>query len=442
MEENTQLYGNAREAALRALMQVDQEGAYAQIAANAVLKARRISPEDARLMTEIVYGVTRMRAALDYIIDKLVKDPAKLELTVRQILRIGIYQLLYLEKIPDSAAVNESVKMAKKYANPGAASLVNAVLRNTLRKGGLAMLPAADDEEDYLAVTLSHPRWLVKRLLKEYGFEAAEAFCRFDNRRPEVCLRVDTRRTSREELRGLLRWQGITGRAGELAPEALYVSGGSPEQMAEFAEGLCTVQGEASMLASRALAPQPGDLVLDMCAAPGGKTTHLAQLMNDEGQIYAFDIHPHKVELIRENAKRMQLGCITAEVADAATLPARFAGKADCVLLDAPCSGLGVLASRSDARWRKKRTDIAILAKLSYQLLLAACDCLKPGGRLVYSTCTVAHEENGDNIEKLLAERPDMELLPTDICPEGTRQLLPHLDGVEGFYIASLRKKA
>ena len=448
----------AREAALLTLMKVGKEAAYANIALNQVLREYSVSPQDARLAAQIAYGSVRMTAALDHILKQLLSKPVnQLPEYILPILRLSLYQLLYLDKIPPSAAVNEGVSLAKRYSGQRTANLVNAILRQAQRKGGLAMLPTKENDiSDYLSITLSHPRWLVEYLLKRWSVEDVEQFCIVNNQPNEVVVRTNTLRINRDSLIAKLADAGVNGQPGKFAPESIVISSGSASALNSLRqEGLFIVQGEASTLVGHALAPTPGSMVLDLCAAPGGKATHLAALMENDGKIIAGDIHPHKLKLIEENVHILGIYMIETALSDALNLGAELKNVADYILLDAPCSGLGTLAARTDSRWRKQQQDIGRLADQALQMLRQSAECLKPGGKLCFSTCTITDEENIGNIRRFLAERSDFSLVSMDHLSEilkdpqdiadarrGYIQLLPHKQGMEGFFIALMQKES
>jgi len=451
----TQEHMGAREAAYLVLWQIDQEAAYANLALQKFLREHRLSPADARLATEIVYGASRMRASLDHMIAKLLTRP--LEQLMREaliILRLSVYQLHYLDKAEPYAVVDEAVKLAKRFANPALAALVNGVLRNYLRRDKTALLPDRTDPLRYLHITQSYPLWLAKWLLQHYTAGQAEAFCAYGNARPGVFLRTNTLKTSREQLLNAIGEQGGVAEIAGLAPETLRLDRGAGVlQGPLFRQGWFTVQGAASQLASYALHPRPGSRVIDLCAAPGGKATHLAALMENQGEVRAFDLHAHKLPLIMDNCRRLGIDIVQAEAADGEHLPAQYQGWADYLLLDAPCSGLGVLNVRPDSRWHKRAEDIRVLADASLKLLEAAAAYVRPGGFLCYSTCTITEEENGGNIRRFLARHPAYSPAPLiglapllqrpedrEAALQGHIQLLPFDQGVEGFYLALFRR--
>ncbi|MBQ6808502.1 MAG: 16S rRNA (cytosine(967)-C(5))-methyltransferase RsmB [Firmicutes bacterium] len=449
---------SSRELAFLALQQVEQEGAYANLALKKLLDQARPSQQEAKLATEIVYGAARLRFALEHLLSNLLTRPLdQLQKDVRIILELSLYQLHYLSLEP-YAVVNEGVKLAKKHCNPALAKLTNGVLRNYLRKveaqGKAALLPGEDDLRAYLRISQSYPAWLVDYLLAHFGPEQAKQFCLAGNGRPGVWLRCNSLRSSREALLERLTAAGSQAKAAGFAPETIRVTANAAPATECIREGLCLAQGPASQLVAHALSPRPGSRVLDLAAAPGGKTTHLAAMMENSGELRAFDLHEHKIPLIRDNCRRLGIHIVRAEAADSSLLPGEYREWADYVLLDAPCSGLGVLNARPDSRYHKQAQDIPELAKLSYKLLEAAGSYLKPGGLLCYSTCTITEEENSGNLRRFLEKHKEFQLAPMEgllnmlprpedqqAARKGALQLLPQEQGVEGFFISLLRKR-
>ncbi|MDD2554372.1 MAG: 16S rRNA (cytosine(967)-C(5))-methyltransferase RsmB [Desulfotomaculaceae bacterium] len=446
---------SAREIALQVLKAVEGEGSYAGMALNRILEKYRPGKLDRAFATELSYGTLRFLKTIDWILGQFVKQPLEAQTaSVRNILRLSVYQLLYLDKVPDSAACNEGAEMARKHGHPGAVKFVNGVLRSIARrKAGIAFPDLSDDPIGHISIKYSHPAWLVERWLREFGPEDTILLCSANNMPAPNTVRVNTLKSTRNELIERLREEGLAAKETAYAPEGITIEGFlSISSMAAFREGQFQVQDESSMLASRAVAPAPGATVIDACSAPGGKATHLAQLMKNRGEIFAFDIHPHKLALIKENSVRLGIDIIRENAGDAIRLPEKFYGSADYVLVDAPCSGLGVLRRRPDARWRKDPGQIAGLVKLQAEILNSASCCVKDHGVLVYSTCTITREENLGQVEDFLVRHPEFvledltPLLPRVLDNDGTMaggylQLLPHRHAMDGFFIARMRKE-
>lgn len=434
---------------------VEEEGSYANLALNKLLEQYQPGKLDRAFATELVYGILRNLNTIDWVLAHFLKQPlASQTIWIRNILRMGTYQILFMPRVPDSAACNESVNLAKKYGHEGVAKFVNGVLRNVARQQNNLDFPDPKESPvDYIALKYSHPTWLVERWLKEYGFDQTIALCQANNRPANNTVRTNTLKISREQLITRLQEEGVEARETNYAPEGLNISGFlSYRALNSFREGLFQIQDESSMLVAHVLNPSTGAKVLDVASAPGGKTTHVAQLMKDSGQIIACDIYSHKLDLIKDNCQRLGIQSIQVEVADARELNQKYQGWADYILVDAPCSGLGVLRRRPDARWRKDPSQIPGIVRLQKDILKSAAECLRPGGVLVYSTCTITREENLGVVEEFLKEHPEFSMgdlrqfLPAgldreDTAEHGYLQLLPHIHGMDGFFIARLRKK-
>ena len=451
---------SAREAALQVLHAVEEEGAYANLALNRVLEGQNLNKLDRGLATELVYGTLKWRGKVDWVLSRFLSRPLeKLDPWIREILRLGAYQLLFMDRIPVSAACNEGVNLAKIYGHKGTAGLVNGVLRNLERNlQGLEYPQPGEDLREHLVVNYSHPRWMVEKWLEELGPEEALSLCKANNEVPPLTVRTNTLKVSREQLAEILTGEGMEISPANYAPEGLVVRDlFALTRLESFRQGLFQVQDESSMLVARVVNPRPGDLVIDACSAPGGKTTHLAQVMGNRGKIMALDIHPHKLGLVEENCRRLDIEMVETQAFDARELPDRWSGKADCVLVDAPCSGLGVLRRRPEIRWRKEIAQLPELAALQKALLVKAAGCVKPGGALIYSTCTITREENLQVVEDFSAKNPEFGLVDlTPYLPEnlfnagghlptatkGYVQLMPHIHGTDGFFIARWERKS
>lgn len=446
---------SARELALEALNRVETEGAYSNLLLNGLLRSNPLDRADAALATELVYGTIQRRRTLDYFLARFVaKGWDKLEIGVRNLLRMSLYQIHYLDRIPDHAAVNEAVAIAKRRGHAGISGLVNAVLRNIVRRKAELVVPQSLAPVERIALEHSYPDWLVAEWVRRFGPDTAERMCRAGNEPPHASARVNTLKLTQGELLTKLREAGYDARPSELSPAGVVVSGGGNlAHTPSYAAGELSVQDESSMLVAELVDPRPGMRVLDCCAAPGGKTTHMAELMGDEGEIMSCDIHEHKRKLIEDQARRLGLRSVKTRTVDARLLAQTMGGTTfDRVLLDAPCSGLGVIRRKPDIKWTKKPEDVADVARLQYELLCGAAELVAPGGLLVYSTCTIAEEENERNVERFLKEHPQFELAPppepvgsrlaaAGLGTDGIVTVLPHRFGSDGFFIARLARR-
>ena len=434
---------NGREAALLVLLQIWEEGAYTAIALNRVLRQAKLEEQDRRFATELVNGAVKARGTLDFILGQMVDRPLqKLEPVIRHILHLGLFQIFYLDRIPDSAACNESVNLSKKFSHKGTDKFVNGVLRNSIRQ----KVALCERIQEDVSLRLSHPRWLLQRWRKQFGEEEAEALCRWDNEPASLCLRVNTLMTARDAFLQDLREFGCEGEVSLWCPDGIVItrSPGLPALLQTFPHSFY-VQDESSMLPAMLLQPKAGEQILDMCAAPGGKTTHIAALMENKGRVTACDIYPHKLKLIEENAKRLKLDNIKTELQDGTVLREEWTGKFDRVLVDAPCSGLGVLRRRAEARWTKREKDLREFPVLQQRILENASRYVKTGGFLVYSTCTLEENENGKQIDNFLQNHREWKqagfVHPRSKEVVKELQLYPQRDGVDGFYLTLLQKE-
>lgn len=441
---------NAREVALKIVNDVHAGGAYANVALARELEKQAVSDQDRRFITELAYGTVKAGETLDWILNRYMSRPLnKVAPIVRDILRLGAYQLFFMTKTPPSAACNQAVELTKTYGHAGTVKFVNAVLRNAARNPEKAEYPAGREREaEHLALDAWHPLWLVKRWIRQFGSEGARKLCAFDNESPALSVRANTLKISREALAELLTKQGIEFALSDWTPEGIICfTHPAMHRFDALQDGLMQVQDESSMLAAHALDPKPGEFIIDACAAPGGKTTHIAALMQNRGRIAAADIYEHKLERIRENAARLGAEIIQTELTDATTIGRRYPQQADRVLVDAPCSGLGVLRRKPDARWKKDERQLRELPALQLQILTSAADAVKPGGVLVYSTCTIEEAENEAVVRAFLSDRADFALedagakMPCKKKAGAMITMLPHVDGADGFFIARMRRK-
>ena len=440
---------SAREVALAGLRAVHQEGAYANVAMAKILRQAKLSDADRRLATELVYGIVKAGDTIDWMVSRYVNRPlAKISPVILEILRLGMYQLFFLDRIPASAACNEAVNLAKKYGHQGTAGFVNAVLRTAVREPQRTKFPEETGEETkHLALTKQHPEWLVRQWVKTFGWEETRALCDFNNAPAVLSLRANTLKMQRNALLATLRAANVKAEPSSWSPDGILCHAhGAMDDMAALREGFLQVQDESSMQVAPVLGPLPGEFVIDACSAPGGKTTHLAALMKNQGRIIAADIYPSRLVRVEENAARLGIGIIETLCCDAREIGERYLGQADRLLLDVPCSGLGVLRRRPDARWRKIPREIAALPALQRAILAGAAPAVKPGGVLVYSTCTMQAAENEEVVTAFLAAHSGFSLemtgqfLPLQKRNEAMVQFYPQRDKIDGFFIARLRK--
>ena len=440
----------ARQIALEVICAVIDGGAYANIALNKTLRTKKTDDRDRRFITELVYGTIKAKGTLDWLLSQLSARPlAKIDKVILNILRMGLYQIFYLDKVPASAACNESTELAKAASHAGAAKFVNGILRSAVRgrEAGTLLFPdKSADAALNLALTKLHPLWLVKHWLKQFGEEETEKLLDYNNLPPVLSLRTNTLKTTRSNLLEVLQAAGFEVVPSKWCDEGVICTKTAGlNALMEKAPDAFYMQDESSMLVAHAVCPQPGMTVLDLCAAPGGKTTHLAQLMQNKGRIYACDIHPHKMELIKENAVRLGIDIIEPVLMDASVFKPEWADSADCVLVDAPCSGFGVLRRRAEARWRKNKKDLKVFPPLQKAILQNAARYVKPGGRLVYSTCTLEQAENNLLVSEFLNANTEFEYAgfrhPLTGETINELQLLPQRDNVDGFYICVMRRK-
>lgn len=444
----------ARESALAVLYEVNEKGAYSNIALNKQLESGNLQGIDRAFVTELVYGVLKWRLTIDRTIQNFSKIKLKkISPWILNILRLGVYQLLYMTKVPESAACNESVKQALKHGHNASSGFVNAVLRNIARnRDNLKLTDNLTDRVQYLSVKYSHPEWMVRRFTELFSDTFTESLLDADNGIPDFTIRANSLKCTVEELIKALAAEGVETAAGRYGGDALILKNPSSiTKLEAFKKGLFQVQDESSMLVGRVLDPKPGEFVIDACSAPGGKATHIAQLMGNRGKVLARDIFEHKVKLIGDAAARLGINIISTEVYDASVPDGKNAGRADRVLLDAPCTGLGILRRKPDIRWARDIEDGKAITELQLAMIKAVATSLKPGGIMVYSTCTLLPEENGGLVRLFLKENTEFSLdditqyLPTELAEHvqdrGMLQLYPNRDGVDGFFIARLRKR-
>ncbi|WP_432400691.1 16S rRNA (cytosine(967)-C(5))-methyltransferase RsmB [Wukongibacter sp. M2B1] len=441
---------NPRRSAVNILADIEKNRAFSNIAINKYLKKNEVSSLDRRFISQLVYGVLENKLYLDYIIQNFSKTKLhKIETEILNTLRLGLYQIIFLEKIPNSAAVNESVKIAKKI-NYRLAGFVNGILRNYVRNQNRVNLPSYDKNPNhYLSIKYSHPEWMVSKWINDYGFDFTKKLLEANNSTPNLTVRTNTLKTTREALMEELDNEGVVCRVGDLANNSIIIESMKSrlDHLNTFNKGMFQVQDESSMLVSQVLDPVEGEFVIDVCSAPGGKSTHMAELMKNKGRILSRDIHDHKLDIVRENSNRLGINIIETEKFDATILDNRLLGKADKVLVDAPCSGLGIIRRKPEIRYFKESKDILELSKLQLEILNVSSKYVKVGGTLVYSTCTIQDEENVKVLKKFLDKNDNFKLtdinknLPEKIrSSEGVLQLYPHVSDTDGFFISKVKR--
>jgi 16S rRNA (cytosine967-C5)-methyltransferase len=422
-------FDKVRMLAWNLLQRIERSQAFADLLLDSTFsKNPELRALDRAFINELVLGTLRWRSRLDLAIHRAAKSPEKrIDPKLLHLLRIGAYQILFMDRVPPSAAVNESVRLAKAiFKTEKISGFTNAVLRSIARRENPEDFPPFQTQPvEYIAAALSHPRWMVQRWVRDFGPDMARKMCSANNLRPPFTARVNTLKTTREILQERLAEAGIQSVPAPYSPEGLVLQQ-SPLRSAEplFQKGFYFVQDEASQIVSHLVNPQPGERVLDACAAPGGKTTHLAQLMNDQGEIIALDLSGPKIEWIRENCRRLGITVVKAIQADASK-PLPFSEKSafDRILVDAPCTGLGTLHRNPEAKWRQNPQDVNRLQRLQLALLENLRGRLKPGGILVYSTCTMTQEENDWVVEAFLRNHKEFRLqdlrniVPQSFCP-------------------------
>lgn len=445
----------ARETALDLLLEVTRNHSYSQLALNASLSGGGLSARDKALVTQLFYGVLQHRLTLEYVLSRFVRKGVKMDDWVRLLLLLSLFQKMYLDRIPDHAMVNEAVRIAKKRGNKGIAGFVNAVLRHFLRSG-TPDFSNLEPEFKRLSVRFSHPEWLLRLWTEQWGREIALAIAEADNLPPHVSVRVNRLRAARGELAKRLAAEGVKTAPGKLSPDGLIILGGPPPaETAAWRSGLATIQDESSMLVADCVAPGPGMRILDACAAPGGKTTHLAERMENRGEIVALDLHSHRAKLIDAAAERLGLTIIETRVLDARDSGTVFQPESfDRVLIDAPCTGFGVIRRKPEIRWERNAEAGARLTGLQRSILEAAAPLVRKGGWLIYSTCTINKEENERQLLRFLADHPDYSWEPsffTRLHPTlsdcrlsdhtSMIQIFPYHYGSDGFFIGCLKKR-
>lgn len=451
------MFANPRQVALSVLDELDKgEETLDAVMEKAFRKHFNLERRDRALTMELVYGCLRQRARLDWVIDQFSRTPReKMEAPVQNVLRLGTYQLLHMDRIPPSAAVNESVNLIKASHPEWVARFVNGLLRSIERGRDEIRWPdRKTDPSAWLAIETSHPAWLVERWIKRYGMDDASALCEANNQIPILAIRVNTLRLKRDQLLLFLRKEVPAIEPSPYSPEGLLLKGfsGNVTRLTGYKAGWFQVQDESSQLVSHLVSPQPGDLILDACAGLGGKTTHLAQIMRNLGRILALDIHGGRLERLRENAQRLGIKNIEVIKKDVTQSLTNLGGKKiDCILVDAPCTGLGIIRRNPDIKWRRQPEDFSRMAERQGQILDEAAPLLKPGGVLVYATCSLEPEENEEVIKNFLGRHPEFETEDPKSALSGKAaemvendrflRTYPHRHRTDGFSAMRMRRK-
>jgi 16S rRNA (cytosine967-C5)-methyltransferase len=441
-----------RQIALIALREVHRRGAFADVALDRTFRNCELTDLDRRLVTELVYGSVRRMRSIDLIIDKLAtKKSSQQPPELRTILHLGLYQLQYLNHIPPSAAVNTTVQLAKENGFSGLSSFVNGLLRQYIRLTDNELNPLTvtnyKSTIQRLGIIHSFPDWIVELWLEQIGETETEQLCEWFNQSPTIDLRINPLKSSIAQIETAFKSQNISVSRIPNLPQALRLNGstGAIQNLPGYSEGWWTIQDSSAQLVTHLLDPQPGETIIDVCAAPGGKTTHIAELIADTGTIYACDKTANRLKRLKENADRLQMKSIQIHTGDSRHFP-EFINLADRVLLDAPCSGLGTLHRRADARWHHTPENIQAQSQLQSELLANSATFVKSGGVLVYATCTIHPLENEQIVRSFLDSNPNWRIepptidLPVQPSPEGWVKLWPHRNQMDGFFMVRFKR--
>lgn len=447
-----------REIALKILYKIDVDKAYSNIVLDEMIKQNKnsLNEKDIGLISEIVYGVTTWRLTLDTIIKKYSKiKTKKISPWIFNILRMSIYQIIFLDKIPKSAAVNEGVNLSKRYGHKSSSGFVNAILRKVTKQDYEELL-YIQNKEERISKVYSIPKWIITELKQEgMKINKIEEICKNSNIRPKVSIRVNTLKTKKTEIKKYLLEKPIIVKDGILQDFLILEKVKNLESLKEFKEGLFTVQDEAAGLTALILNPKKDDKILDACSSPGGKTTYIAQIVDNAGEIDAWDLHESRIKLVEENAKRLGINIIKTKVNDATKYNEEYLENFDKILLDVPCLGLGVLKRKPDIKWQRTKDDIKNISKTQYDILNTCSKYLKQGGELVYSTCSILDSENKEIILKFLEVNDNFEIKEIEISKyesEANSFFKKYLidnkflqvyqnENTDGFFICKLIKK-
>lgn len=418
-----------RKTAFQVLFEIEKENSYSNLTLNNFINENK--PENPAFVRELVYGVLENRMLLDYYLNYLIPSGLnKVKKKEKCFLRMGLYQIIFMDSVPEYAAINETVNLAKKLCR-GRETFVNGVLRGYLKKKDEIKLP--EERKEALSIKYSFPIWLIDMWANQYGENFCEELLKTSNERPHLSIRVNLMKKTPEMLKSRLESKGFKVECGQHSGRVLYVEGSGLLDTEEYKQGMFSVQDEASTLAADALAPEAGETVIDVCAAPGGKSLAIAEAMSDKGTLYSCDIYEHKLKLIEEQANRLGLSMVKTSLLDGGIGCDNFDGIADRVLVDAPCSGLGVIRRKPEIKY-KENEDLSQIVDIQSKILNRAAKYLKVNGTLVYSTCTINKAENEEQIKGFLKDNENFELIEE-------RQYLP-TEGLDGFYVCKMIKKS
>lgn len=442
---------SGRELAIKILNRIQNEGAYSTLAVKKALEDKS-ERKDSGFIRELVYGVLENQR----LIDEIVKESSSVKIRkihpiILIILRTAIYQLLFMDTVPESAIVNEAVNLAKKYGHRGTTGFVNGLLRGVSSKKAYFKSEEYMSQECELGIRYSHPDYLVALWRTQYGLEFTKDLLKANNSVPPFTIRNNTLKIDSTDLISILEAEGYETEPGKYSKDCIIIKNPrSMTRLSAYTDGLFTIQDEASMLVTEVLNAQKDSLILDVCSAPGGKATHIAQWIGDKGTIIARDIYPHKLKLIEELSLRLGIKSIKSEIWDAKEPDDKLKYKVDYCLVDAPCSGLGLIRRKPDIKWTRTSEELIELSRLQTIILKTASNYIKPGGTLVYSTCTINRQENLDVITNFLRESTDFRLVPIELAngvkisatqDNGYLELYPNIHGTDGFFMAKMVRK-
>lgn len=442
-----------RNTVLDLLLRIDEDSGFSHLLIDHEIKRRKVEPKDQSLLTEIVYGTIERKLTLDFYLQPFIKTNKKIDPWVRMLLRMSIYQMIYLDKVPEYAIIHEAVEIAKQRGHKGISSFVNGILRNIQRQG-VRDPKQIQHKIQRLSIETSHPEWLVRRWSQYYGFQVTKEMCEVNLTKKPLSVRVQSLKISRKKAMECLREQGFIIRPSQISNQGIIIDQGNILQSHLFLKGYLTIQDQSSMLVAEMLNVKPGMQVLDTCSAPGGKATHIAEKMENKGSIQAYDIHAKKVNIIQQQSAKLHLSIIEAQQGDARHLHNKYEIESfDRILVDAPCSGLGVIRNKPDVKYNKQKNDIVRLSTIQLEILNSVAPLLKKDGFLMYSTCTVDAQENENVVKTFLEKNANFKIdeqffktLPkafensNGLTPYGL-QIFPQTYQTDGFFLSRLIKR-